>query len=141
MNNFFKDLKYGKRYEEEALKYFEYKKVHIPKGRFKGYDFILDDKIKVEVKSDRMAQRTGNIAIEYAYKDYDSGINATKADYYIYFIERYNKYDCYKIPVKKLKKIITKKKPRTVRGGDFKNSKMFLLKISDIKKYLVENNS
>lgn len=137
MNNFNSDLKFGKKYEVEALNYFKYTKVCMSEGLFKGYDFILDDKIKVEVKADRMAQKTCNIAIEHTYKGYKSGITTTKAHYYVYFVEKCKTFDCYKIPVKKLRKIIIKNNCRSVKGGDFKNSEMYLLNIKYIKKYIV----
>ncbi len=123
MSTFRKDLKYGQRYEKIAMEYFDSKNntIYAPKGYHKQYDFIVNDEFKVEVKCDRMAFNTGNLAIEYRCNGIDSGINATTAHVYMYFIIKKNGYDCYKIPVEKLKKICLKH-GRKIRGGDFKSS-------------------
>ena len=44
---------------------------------------IINDK-KVEVKYDRKAHQTGNVYIEYMYKDAPSGISHTESDVYCY---------------------------------------------------------
>ena len=41
---------------------------------------------KIEVKTDYLAQKTGNIAIEYQSRGKPSGISITEADYYAYFL-------------------------------------------------------
>lgn len=41
---------------------------------------------KIEVKTDYLAQKTGNIAIEYQSRGKPSGISTTEADYYAYFL-------------------------------------------------------
>jgi hypothetical protein len=47
---------------------------------------ILQDK-KIEVKLDRWAQSTGNIAIEYKSRGQLSGISTTRADFWCFLIE------------------------------------------------------
>ena len=136
MSNFKNDLKNGQKYEVIARDYFKYKKCFAPRGKFKEYDFILDDKIKVEVKSDYIAYRTGNVVIEYMCNNIDSGINATTADYWIYFVINSNDYDVYKISTFKLKKICDKY-GRKIRGGDGRRSCMYLLKICHLEKYII----
>jgi hypothetical protein len=128
------DLKFGQKYEKLSLEYFEYKKVDFPKGKFKPYDFILDDNIKVEVKSDRLGYKTGNIAIEYYCGDKESGITSTEANYWMYFIIYPDKVDCYKFPISDLRELI--KDCRKVRGGDGWRSHMRLLPISKCSDYL-----
>lgn len=46
---------------------------------------ILTDK-RIEVKMDKIAHRTGNIAIEYECRGKPSGIAVTEAEYYAYVI-------------------------------------------------------
>jgi len=147
MSKFDRDLIQGEFFEKEALKYIDYDEYKITEGYFKEYDIIYmkdGNETKIEVKSDRLSSKTGNMCIEYAYKGYNSGINTTKADYYFYFVlhckdnDIYKdiiKYDLYKIPVKKLIKLV--KKCRKVRGGDNKDSYMYLLPVNICKKYLL----
>lgn len=101
------------------------------------YDFkaIRDDKIRlIEVKSDFIGHKTGNIAIEFKSNNILSGINITKARYYFYFIVNGDKYDVYKISVSKLKKMIKDKKYiRTVSGGYNCLSECYLFKLSLFK--------
>jgi|OM-RGC.v1.029334484 hypothetical protein len=87
------DLQYGQKYEEKAIQYFinnGYElKEYIPNKKVLEYDFIIskDNKdYKIEVKCDRLASKTGNIAIEYECSNKPSGISTSQADYYIYYI-------------------------------------------------------
>ena len=96
--------------------------------------------IRYEVKADRMACRTGNIAIEYMCNNVVSGISSTRAKYYIYFVinpdsNPSNIYDIYKIKTKVLKQLVGN--CRSVSGGDGNRSKMYLLKIKDILEYKI----
>lgn len=139
MNTFKKDLEFGKKYEKIAVEYLEYDNIKFMEGRFKEYDFIIEkDNIKkyIEVKSDKLGYKTGNLAIEYESRGKPSGISATMADFWMYFIIENNNYTCYKIPVDELKEII--KNCFSVCGGDNRTSKLYLLKIDKIKKYKVE---
>lgn len=45
---------------------------------------------KIEVKTDFMAQETGNVAIEFQSRGKPSGIAVTQADYYAYCLPRAN---------------------------------------------------
>ena len=45
---------------------------------------------KIEVKTDFLAQETGNIALEYESRGKPSGISVTEADYYAYCLPRAN---------------------------------------------------
>lgn len=138
MKKFFEDLKRGQVYEKMASNYFKYSKIHYPKGKFSYYDFIIDDKIKVEVKSDRIAGVSGNFAIEYECRGKPSGINITQADFYLYFIIYPDDKHCvYKIPVEQLKKI-SKEKGRKIKAGDDNASRIYLLHKHLLKDYLIE---
>jgi hypothetical protein len=66
-NTFSHDLAYGKSEE-----------------KFIHELFSEDGEIKIEVKSDRKAQFTGNVYIEYESRKKPSGISTTQSDYYIF---------------------------------------------------------
>jgi len=141
--NFYKDLLFGQSYEKEALKYFKFKEFKISEGNFKPYDIELivkdDKKMFIEVKCDRMAHRTGNIAIEYECNNIPSGINTTQAHKWIYFIEESK--EVFIIPVKKLRSLING--CRQVSGGDGFRSKMYLLPkntLGEFNKSYIEKN-
>lgn len=139
MNKFQKDLKQGKKYEKIALNYLEYDTVEHIEGNFKEYDFIItiqDEKYKIEVKSDRQASSTGNLAIEYECNNKLSGISTSLADFWIYFIVYPDRDECYKIPTNELKEII--KNCKSVIGGDNNLSKMYLINKLKLKQYLIK---
>lgn len=141
-NKFEKDLAQGKKYELESLKYLDYDNYEMKEGYFKEYDLIITkDNVdtKIEVKSDRQASITGNMAIEYECNDKPSGLTSTTADYWLYFVVHKDKDECYKIPTNELKDLV--KNCRKVRGGDGYKSKMYLLKISDCGKYRIYKNN
>ena len=141
-SKFQKQLKQGQRYEKEILKYLPHDTYHIKDGYFKDYDVELyKDNIKstVEVKSDRQAPLTGNMAIECEYNNQPSGITSTKADYFVYFVVHKDRDECYCFPTEELREIC--KTSRKVSGGDGGRSKMYLVKISDCGKYRKYKNN
>ena len=112
------------------------------KGYFKEYDLIItkdNNETRIEVKSDRHASKTGNLAIEYECNNKPSGITSTEADYYIYFIVHPDRDETYKIPIDDLKNLV--KDCRKVSGGDGNRSKMYLLHRTKIQNYLVERKT
>jgi hypothetical protein len=142
------DLELGQKYEKEFIKYKRWDERKIKyittqdKGKFKEYDVAsLDDDgnifFKYEVKCDRIAYTTSNIAIEFECNGVKSGINATKADYYVYYVIKPNdKYDMYFISTNKLKKLIESKEyKRIVNGGDNGLSKMYLFDSSVFERH------
>lgn len=140
---FTNDLKFGQSYEAEAIQYyintgFILIDNSINKGCFRDYDFIVskgDENLKIEVKADRLAHKTGNICIEYECNGKPSGIETTKADNYIYYIVNSNTYN---IPVKVIKEYIKNRKYiRVVKGGDRYASNMYLFKINLFNNYLI----
>ena len=147
-SKFNRDKIQGDYYEKEALRYLKYDTYKITQGYFKEYDIITYRKEgiveKIEVKSDRLSSKTGNLCIEYQYKGCNSGINSTEADYYFYFVlyckdnniygGNVIKYDLYKIPVNELKELV--KDCKSVYGGDGGYSKMYLLPKYKCKDYL-----
>lgn len=139
---FTNDLKFGQSYENKAIEYYVnngYKLIDnsINKGCFKDYDFIVSngDELKIEVKADRLAYKTGNICIEFECNNKPSGIETTKADIYMYYIINGNNY-C--IPVNIIKDYINDNKYiRIVKGGDRYMSNMYLFKINLFNNYLI----
>jgi hypothetical protein len=139
---FTNDLKFGQSYENKAIEYYinnGYKLIDnsINKGCFKDYDFIVSngDELKIEVKADRLAYKTGNICIEFECNNKPSGIMTTRADIYMYYIVNGNNY-C--IPVNIIKDYINDNKYiRIVKGGDRYMSNMYLFKINLFNNYLI----
>jgi len=141
----FKDcLKLGFHYEELAVNYFKsigYN--HILDSNYKNkcseYDILISkDNIekKIEVKSDRLSSKTGNIFIEYECNSKPSGITTSESDLYIYFIIKNIGYDMYIIPTNGLRELIKDKKYfRVVSGGDKNYSKGYLFKLFQLSKY------
>ncbi len=133
---FQEDLKFGQEYEIKALDYLKFDKYEIKQGYFLEYDIILDDTTKVEVKAEKLASKTGNIAIEYSCSERPSGILTTEADLWVHFIV-YDAYeDCYIIPIDHLREIV--RNCRMVRGGDAMRSQMYLVNKSLIQQYKTE---
>lgn len=135
--SFKKDLEFGNEYEKKALEYFKYVKYKIKEGYFKPYDIKLKLETgkyeRIEVKCDRLASKTGNIVIEYECNKKPSGLSTTEADKWIYFIHNTNK--VFIIPTDELRNIV--KNCKSVNGGDNKLSKMYLLSMSLLTKFLV----
>jgi hypothetical protein len=137
MTNFKGDLKLGNKYEIKATGLFEYDSCDIKKGKFKAYDFSFKKDNKetfVEVKSDRIAHKTGNLCIEYKCNNLDSGITTTTAHYWVYYVIGDKKDDVYIIPTDELRKIACSF--RSVNGGDGFRSKMYLVPRTKLIKYL-----
>jgi hypothetical protein len=130
----------GHFYEKRSLLYLDYDDHKIIQGYHKEYDLeIIKDgkKITIEVKSDRQASWTGNLAIEYECKDKPSGITSSTADYWIYFIVFEDYEEVYKISLEKLRKIA--KTCKKVIGGDNNASKMFLIPKVKLCNYLIKS--
>jgi len=135
------DLKFGVGYERKFINIKGFENYEKKEGYFKEYDIICYDEceegIKYEVKTDRMAFETGNLCIEYECNSKPSGIETTKADYYVYFVITDEGYNMYEIPTKKIKKMIERVDyHNTMRGGDMKKSKFCLFKLNLFDKYL-----
>lgn len=117
---FASDLAFGKYWEERAIELAGGAKERAPEGAFKPWDFIGNDDLKYEVKSDRLAHRFGmkTMYIEYECSGKPSGIETTEADYWYYCMVNPNQHACvYKMPVSVVKELC-KNPLRTVSGGD-----------------------
>jgi hypothetical protein len=94
-------------------------------------------KQKVEVKTDRRCQETGNVFVEYQSRGKDSGIKTTKADYWVFCLWRPDKkkHTWVILPTIKLKRIIRKNNYRTIAGGDNRTSLGYLVPKEDLLKF------
>ena len=90
----------------------------------------------VEVKKDYQAHKTGNIAVEYSYKNKPSGISTTEAEYIAYILVDKDQNDCIAFFVKTevLKRMCRKyfDTDRNKVAGDSYNSKVILLPIKEL---------
>lgn len=95
---------------------------------------ILKDKKKIEVKTDRIADKTGNIAVEYSYKGYRSGISTTESELWAFVL--YDGELILLIDTIRLKKLARKfyKLNGGVRGGDDNQSMLVLIPIEELTK-------
>lgn len=90
---------------------------------------ILNGK-RIEVKSDKLAHKTGNVFVEYESRGKRSGIATTQADYYCFEVQG----TFILISVPRLK-IIARKyigTDKDIRGGDENTSKGVLLPVLDL---------
>jgi hypothetical protein len=138
---FKEDLEFGNKYETELLQYLWFDKFEISQGYFKEYDIKCnwgDYEYTVEVKADRMTNRTGNICVEFECSGKPSGILTTTSNYYAYFeIINEKEYILYFLKTKILKKMIEKKKyHRIVFCDNFKN-KAYLFNKNHFEKYII----
>lgn len=97
---------------------------------------------KIEVKYDRKAHETGNLFVEVFSRDKPSGISTTKANYWIFVIDK-SQYAII-LNIEKLKKLcrLKYKEGGYVLGGDENTSKGILIPINLItgQKYSVNKN-
>lgn len=90
---FVKDLIIGQEAEKLFMKYLvDYPhmvSLSFSQGKCTDYDIKMitkDKEITYEVKSDTMADKTGNFVIEFRFKWEASGIYESKADFVVYYI-------------------------------------------------------
>jgi hypothetical protein len=144
MTSFLSCLKKGQHYERKALEYFPNIKSYKQSiGCFKDYDLLItqndNKKLKVEVKADFMACKTGNLAVEWECSGKPSGISTSKADLWVFFTIDGIKEDCYIIPTNELSKLT--RYCHSVSGGDGKRARMSLLPINLIIQYRKEKHT
>jgi hypothetical protein len=132
------DLKIGAKAEDQVKTFFESKGFSCSKNSNKTersfYDILVTSgpaidllPIRLEVKHDVMAQKTGNVAIEF-YNPKSckhSGIGITKADLWCHVMQG----EIWAASVQSLKKFIDENPPdRTITTGGDDNSSMYLYK-------------
>ena len=97
---------------------------------------INNNIIKIEVKTDTMAHRTGNLAYEHTSNKYYNTIGCfekTKSDYIFYYLTETN--ELYILSTIKLRNYVNSNKDnlREVRMGD--NALGYLIKLNELIKY------
>lgn len=87
--DFKEDLNIGEgveiRFAEKLVELGRHKVIHKALGNFKGYDLLGDLTTTYEVKFDRMAKKTGNMAFEYRFRGAKSGLASTEAQYWVQY--------------------------------------------------------
>jgi len=136
--SFITDLKHGQQKERKLQEMLE--------KQFPGSSFEESPKLKEwdfkhtkpdgsvtawEVKSDRMAPLTGNIAVEIESRGKTSGIKATTADMWCYFVCG----EYWALPTDKLIQCLKEYSHKKVRGGDNNTSVLLLLKLEHFKNF------
>ena len=113
ITKFSKDLSYGKKHEKLVMKSME----------------------NFELKTDRMAHKTGNVYVEFQSRGRDSGIRTSKSDTWIFKIVSKGDRHLFsiQIPLTRLKKLVSKDY-RVVPGGDNLTSRGYLVPITDLIK-------
>jgi hypothetical protein len=109
--------------------------IDIEYGR-QGENYLLDilETKRIEVKTDRIAHITGNVAVEYRYRGRPSGIATTEADYWAFIL--YDMTTIIMVPTDKLKAIAREKyrQDQITLGGDENASEMILIPINELTK-------
>ena len=118
-------LEFGEKYENEFQK-------------------IIEGK-KIEVKTDRITQRSTNVFVEYESRGKESGIAKTQAEWWTINFYSKDKF-CFNITLKTkdLKNIIKNNTFKKIPGGDNNTSWGYLIPISkliDYNNYGVENEN
>lgn len=117
-NTFRQDLALGEFWELEAVKKMSPDTYLKMEGKFSYFDYITvkDNVITlIEVKSDRWASKTGNIAIECISSGKASGIQLTQAHYWMYVVID-KEPEFYKIPVPILKDLIQRQEYSEIKA-------------------------
>ena len=111
VTKFTKDLSYGKKHEKLVMKSME----------------------NFELKTDRMAYKTGNVYVEFQSRGKDSGIRTSKSDTWIFKIVSKGDKHLFsiQIPLTRLKKLVSTDY-RIVPGGDNLTSRRYLVPLTDL---------
>lgn len=149
--SFQEDINIGKNGEDAMIDYY------VSQGcilleRCETIDFdaaflFKGQRITAEIKTDVLQPDRGNIAIEFSCRGKASGINATKAEYYVTYFPFLG--EIWSIKCDDLRNLIKKHKPKVVIGGD-KGSNTYLylfnrkkyrkyFKVTDVEKVQVPN--
>tara|TARA_R100000951_G_scaffold51668_1_gene43555 strand:+ start:1593 stop:2003 length:411 start_codon:yes stop_codon:yes gene_type:complete len=111
VTKFSKDLSYGKKHEKLVMKSME----------------------NFELKTDRMAHKTGNVYVEFQSRGRDSGIRTSKSDTWIFKIVSKGDRHLFsiQIPLTRLRKLVSKDY-KVVPGGDNLTSRGYLVPLTDL---------
>ena len=107
-------------------------------------DDLFNGNLKAEVKTERDKwKQDGNICIELEYNKKPSGLTSTEAEVWVHLLSyEGHLVGGFIIPVEQLRKIVKKMREdnvgRITNGGDGYKSKLFLLPLAELPKYLKE---
>lgn len=95
---------------------------------------ILTQDVKIEVKTDFLVSKTGNVAIEFECRGKPSGIKTTTADWWVIVLEgkQYDSEVAIMIRTKRLFNLCKKYAAHTVKGGDDMLSRMVLIPVKEL---------
>ena len=92
---------------------------------------FFSDGLKIEVKSDRIAHKTGNVFVEVYSNNKKSGISTTLADYWIFRIDALD--SAIIVSRKRLKELVRKYyNGNFIKGGDCDTSLGVLIPIKEM---------
>ena len=136
--SFHSDLAFGEENELFVLKKvkIKYPKAYKVEGYCKEWDiFIPEKEVGIEVKSDRASHKTGNVVIEDSYGGKPSGIETTKAAWWVYI----TKCNLYWIKPEHIKDCIKDNSIESIEfppiQGDYKGKSLYLIKEKVFKNY------
>ncbi len=111
ITKFSKDLSYGKKHEK----------------------LVMESRLDYELKTDRLAHKTGNVYVEYESRGKKSGIITSKSNLWIFkIVDKKDKHlFSIEIPLDRLRKMVYNKYLTTL-GGDYRTSKGYLVPIVDL---------
>lgn len=142
--NFSEDLNIAKKTEKEISKklteWYDIKTIKFgdnSDGDLYCYFPKTDEKEWVEIKEDFKTKETGNAVLEFESRGKSSGIEATKAKYWIYKIHNTDGVEYWAFTRKGLNNLKNSKSHiRIVSGGDKgSNTKMYLYRFHEFIKY------
>ena len=130
--DFNKDIKIGEQGEDfiknYLIKNFGFK--FIKKKHTQDYDLLMEynnREVTYEVKTDIYPEDTGNLVVEFECRKKPSGINVTKADYFVTYFPKFN--EIWNIKSDTLKQLIKEHRFKKTSGsGDDKSeTKLYLI--------------
>jgi hypothetical protein len=94
---------------------------------FGGKDYI--DKIEFEIKTDKYREDTGNLVFEKSCGGKKSGVFATEAKYFVYWMPLFKEDNFYIIKTEKLRDLLGEFNTHIISGGD-KGSNTMMYRVS-----------
>lgn len=89
---------------------------------------MAQGKKRFEIKTDRLAHKTGNLFVEFESRGKPSGLSTTKADYWCFFVQETGVFIW--LLTTRLQELVKGK--RVVPGGDNNTSKGYLLPLTEV---------
>jgi hypothetical protein len=99
----------------------------VPAGEYKFSDLVLN--LGIEIKFDRLAAKTGNVAIEIGYKHGPSGLTSTTANFWVFDLDG----DIWLTPTQDLR-YLCQGRP-IIPGGDGLLAELILLPVKELIQY------